>query len=145
MRDWLALLGYEVVLEPPLSLQPPLGSRGRRADSGVSCAAACFNPLPAGAYLIKARKHVYTLTPIRPPAARASASCLAASSSPPRARDHDGGRDLHGRGLPRQPRARRLGRAVARKDQQKELSGAEPQTTNNRMELMGAIMALARA
>ena len=29
------------------------------------------------------------------------------------------------------------------KSQEKELSGAEPQTTNNRMELMGAIMALA--
>ena len=28
-------------------------------------------------------------------------------------------------------------------DTEKELSGAEPQTTNNRMELMGAIMALA--
>ena len=25
-----------------------------------------FNPLPAGAYLIKARKRVYGLTPIRP-------------------------------------------------------------------------------
>jgi ribonuclease HI len=29
------------------------------------------------------------------------------------------------------------------KSQEKELSGGEPQTTNNRMELMGAIMALA--
>ena len=29
------------------------------------------------------------------------------------------------------------------KSQEKEFSGAEPQTTNNRMELMGAIMALA--
>ena len=29
------------------------------------------------------------------------------------------------------------------KSQEKELSGAEPRTTNNRMELMGAIMALA--
>ncbi|HTV51162.1 MAG TPA: hypothetical protein VME21_08235, partial [Steroidobacteraceae bacterium] len=25
-----------------------------------------FNPLPAGAYLLKARKRVFTLTPIRP-------------------------------------------------------------------------------
>jgi hypothetical protein len=25
-----------------------------------------LNPLPAGAYLLKARKRVYTLTPIRP-------------------------------------------------------------------------------
>jgi SAM-dependent methyltransferase len=65
VRDWLVLLGFEITLirrylyvwprthrEPP----PPHSLLHR----------GLLNPWPAGAYLIKARKHTYALTPIRP-------------------------------------------------------------------------------
>ena len=49
---------------------------------------------------------------------------------------------VHRRGVPRQPRARRLGRRAAPGSREKELWGGELATTNNRMELTAAIEAL---
>ena len=65
LRDWLQLLGYEVVLSRHYLFSQPWE---RAAGHGQRrfLRRGLFNPLPAGAYLIKARKHVYTLTPIRP-------------------------------------------------------------------------------
>ena len=63
VRDWLSLLGYEVVLQRHyLYCRPWAGenSRPRRI-----LRRGLFNPLPAAAWLIKARKHVYRLTPLR--------------------------------------------------------------------------------
>jgi SAM-dependent methyltransferase len=67
LREWLVLLGYEVVAASRyLYLSPwspglaPGESTGRVRRPGLTY------PLPAGAYLLKARKRVYTLTPIRP-------------------------------------------------------------------------------
>ena len=64
IRDWLGLLGYEVVQVRPFLYSRPW-ERGaphprRMLRRGL------FNPLPAGAYLLKARKRVYTMTLIRP-------------------------------------------------------------------------------
>ena len=72
VRDWLVLLGYEVVAARRYLFCSPW-------NSGLSAAAkpgvegggrilrrGIINPLPAGAYLLKARKRVYTMTPIRP-------------------------------------------------------------------------------
>lgn len=65
VRDWLVLLGYEVVatrhylFRGPWRGAHPHEGTGRYLRRGLS-------PLPAGAYLVKARKRVYTLTPIRP-------------------------------------------------------------------------------
>ena len=50
--------------------------------------------------------------------------------------------DIHRWRLPGQPRPRRLGRDPAPGDNEKELWGGEPETTNNRMELTAAIRAL---
>jgi len=65
LRDWLQLLGYEVVLSRHYLYSRPWE---RAAGHGPQrlLRRGLLNPLPAGAYLIKARKHVYTLTPIRP-------------------------------------------------------------------------------
>ena len=67
LREWLVLLGYEVVGRAALpvreSLEPGPGER-REHRQDAACR-GCY-PLPAGAYLLKARKRVYTLTPIRP-------------------------------------------------------------------------------
>jgi SAM-dependent methyltransferase len=67
VRDWLVLLGYEVVASrrylycSPWSAGLSAGEgTGRILNRGITY------PLPGGAYLLKARKRVYTLTPVRP-------------------------------------------------------------------------------
>jgi hypothetical protein len=66
VREWLVLLGYEVVAATrylylsPWSRGPSPGKTGRLLRPGITY------PLPAGAYLLKARKRLYTMTPIRP-------------------------------------------------------------------------------
>jgi len=64
-RDWLALLGFEVTAAKRYLFRLPfpprqtvnLSSSGWMESSGL---------LPANAYLLKARKRVYALTPVRP-------------------------------------------------------------------------------
>lgn len=63
--DWLTLLGYEVVLKRHYLYSRPW-QRGTGNGQRRILRRGLLNPLPAGAYLIKARKHVYTMTPIRP-------------------------------------------------------------------------------
>jgi len=67
LREWLVLLGYEVVAEQRYLYLGPW-SRGLAAGEGTGrmLRPGLTYPLPAGAYLLKARKRVYTLTPIRP-------------------------------------------------------------------------------
>lgn len=65
VRDWLVLLGYEVVSVQHYLFRSPWGS-GQSADAGALLRRGLTHPLPASAYLLKARKRVYTLTPIRP-------------------------------------------------------------------------------
>jgi len=67
LRDWLGLLSYEIVSLSPYLYHLPRAPGGeleatvaRMLDRGWSY------PWPAAAYVIKARKRVYTLTPIRP-------------------------------------------------------------------------------
>lgn len=67
LRDWLVLLGYEVVVSrrylycvPWGEPEAPSGSSSHMLRRGL------LNPVPAGAYLLKARKRVYALTPLRP-------------------------------------------------------------------------------
>ena len=66
VREWLVLLGYEIVTASrylhlsPWSRVAPTDGTARVLRRGLTY------PLPAGAYLLKARKRVYTMTPIRP-------------------------------------------------------------------------------
>jgi len=67
VADWLELLGYDVGLNRNYLFTPPWG--GTAPQTGVPSALlrrGWLKPWPAGAYLLKARKRVYTLTPIRP-------------------------------------------------------------------------------
>jgi SAM-dependent methyltransferase len=66
LRDWLKLLGFEIVDARRYLFSLPMGSSAPSAQSFVERAGAHLWPLFAGGYLIKARKRVYTLTPIRP-------------------------------------------------------------------------------
>jgi hypothetical protein len=67
LREWLVLLGYEVVeARRYLYSSPWSGARSSRGRTARLLRPGLTYPLPAGAYLLKARKRVYTLTPIRP-------------------------------------------------------------------------------
>ncbi len=63
VRDWLELLGYDIVTVRPYLYAAPWGEP-ERARGLIE--RSWLQPWPAGAYLLKARKRVYTLTPIRP-------------------------------------------------------------------------------
>ena len=67
VREWLVLLGYEVVAEQRYLYLGPW-SRGLAAGEGTGriLRPGLTYPLPGGAYLLKARKRIYTLTPVRP-------------------------------------------------------------------------------
>jgi SAM-dependent methyltransferase len=67
LRDWLVLLGYEIVSSRHYLYRLPLEPGGLAGDRGPNLLRrGLLNPLPASAYMIKARKRLYTVTPIRP-------------------------------------------------------------------------------
>jgi SAM-dependent methyltransferase len=67
VRDWLGLLSYEIVTSQPYLYHLPRTPGGTLEDVVPSMLhRGWFYPWPAAAYLVKARKRVYTLTPIRP-------------------------------------------------------------------------------
>jgi SAM-dependent methyltransferase len=67
LREWLVLLGFEVVAVRRYLYLSPWG-RGATAGGGTGrmLRRGLTYPLPAGAFLLKARKRVYALTPVRP-------------------------------------------------------------------------------
>jgi SAM-dependent methyltransferase len=65
LQDWLRLLGFEVGEARHYLHALPRTPRPGSDLPGVM-RRGLFNPLPAGAYLLKARKRVYGLTPIKP-------------------------------------------------------------------------------
>jgi SAM-dependent methyltransferase len=63
LADWLRLLGYEISESRRYLHELPWGEPAtgeRRLRRGL------FYPLPGGAYLLKARKRLHALTPLRP-------------------------------------------------------------------------------
>jgi len=70
LRDWLVLLGYEIVGSRRYLYRLPLEPGAGDAPGPALLRRGLFNPLPASAYLLRARKRLYTATPIRPRAAR---------------------------------------------------------------------------
>src|ERR1700722_13222708 len=67
VRDWLGLLSYEIVSQRAYLYRMPRDPRGS-IDASIPAMLhrRWFYPWPSAAYVIKARKRVYTLTPIRP-------------------------------------------------------------------------------
>jgi SAM-dependent methyltransferase len=65
VRDWLVLLGFEITLIRRYLYVWPGAYRQSPGPQGL-LKRGLLRPWPAGAYLIKARKHTYALTPIRP-------------------------------------------------------------------------------
>jgi SAM-dependent methyltransferase len=68
LRDWLELLGYEITAIQHYLFRLPIEPRVAAVDALLPGALrrGWSYPLPAGAYLLKARKRVLSLTPIRP-------------------------------------------------------------------------------
>ena len=67
VREWLKLLGYEVFAARRYLYRSPWAGGLAEGESAERLLRRGLTyPLPAGAYLLKARKQVYTLTPIRP-------------------------------------------------------------------------------
>jgi SAM-dependent methyltransferase len=67
VRDWLGLLSYEIVsVRPYLYCLPRIPSSSAASAVPSILRRGWFYPWPAGAYVIKARKRVYTMTRIRP-------------------------------------------------------------------------------
>ncbi len=67
VREWLALLGYEVfAARRYLYRSPWAGGLPEGEGAERLLRRGLTFPLPAGAYLLKARKQVYTFTPMRP-------------------------------------------------------------------------------
>ena len=85
VREWLALLGYEVFAARRYLYRTPWAG-GLAAGEGADrlLRRGLTFPLPAGAYLLKARKQVYTLTPMRPRLRRAMLGGLVKSAPPVR-------------------------------------------------------------
>jgi SAM-dependent methyltransferase len=63
VRDWLGLLGYEVVQQRMYLYSRPWGAQERATRRILR--RGLLNPLPPAAWMIKARKHVYRMTPLR--------------------------------------------------------------------------------
>lgn len=66
LRDWLKLLGFEIVDARRYLFTLPWGAVTPRPERFLETAGERLWPLLAGAYLLKARKRVYAVTPIRP-------------------------------------------------------------------------------
>jgi hypothetical protein len=104
-----------------------------------------FYPLPAGAYLIKARKRVYAVPPLRLRFCRERRRCSMGATARAVARQsHVSVVEIYTDGACRgNPGPGGWARArSSRAKHLRELSGAEAHTTNNRMELTAAIEAL---
>lgn len=66
VRDWLKLLGFEITDARRFLFTWPWGSAAPGAQRFLENTGSKLWPLFAGAYMLRARKRVYTLTPIRP-------------------------------------------------------------------------------
>ena len=66
LRDWLKLLGFEVTDARRYLFTWPWGGAVPRSQRLLEAMGNHLWPLLAGAYMLTARKRVYTLTPVRP-------------------------------------------------------------------------------
>lgn len=66
LKDWLKLLGFEVLDAQRYLFTLPWGSSAQSSHGFLERSGRRLWPLFAGGYLLKARKRVYALTPIRP-------------------------------------------------------------------------------
>ena len=67
VREWLVLLGYEIVATRAYLHCNPWGrGTAETSEHAAVLRRSWYDPLPAGAWMLKARKRIRALTPIRP-------------------------------------------------------------------------------
>jgi len=66
LRDWLKLVGFEIVDARRYMFGLPWSASSPASQRFFERTGNHLWPMLAGGYLLKARKRVYTLTPIRP-------------------------------------------------------------------------------
>lgn len=67
LKDWLALLGFDIIQQTPFFFRPPINHAGLlKYLKWLEIIGRWCWPFGSGAYLILARKRVMTLTPIKP-------------------------------------------------------------------------------
>lgn len=67
IKDWLALLGFDVVMTSGYFFRPPLHHEGvMRRLAFIEVAGARWCSMLSGAYILVARKRMLTLTPVKP-------------------------------------------------------------------------------
>jgi len=66
VRDWLVLLGYEIISVRRYLYAWPIAPRGGSPSLAGAMQRGWFYPWPASAYILKARKRLFGLTPLRP-------------------------------------------------------------------------------
>jgi hypothetical protein len=65
VRDWLKLLGFEIVDARRFLFTGPWGKAAPRSQRFFEIVGSKTWPFLAGAYMLKARKRIYSVTPIR--------------------------------------------------------------------------------
>ncbi len=145
LRDWVALLDFEVadvygyLGALPMAGRAPDARRSVRRNRAIGGA----RRLTAGGYLLKARKRVQTLTLVRPSRRVAPARPGAARRNPRAKCGPVTQVEIYTDGACRgNPGPGGWAALLIAGSERKELSGAEAETTNNRMELMAAISGL---
>lgn len=90
VKDWLALLGFDIVMVEPFFFRPPLNNEGvmRKLDFMETMGARWW-PRLGGAYLLVAKKRVTTFTPIKP-RWRPQRSLVGKLAGPAARNSHDG-------------------------------------------------------
>ena len=67
IKDWLALLGFDTVLQKSYFFRPPLQHEGSLERlSFMERYGSRWWPFPGGGYILVAKKRLTTLTPIKP-------------------------------------------------------------------------------
>jgi SAM-dependent methyltransferase len=88
LRDWLRLLGFDVLeVHRFLHTLPVARLHGGAIERRLESVGEWFGGHFGSAYLLKAKKRVYTLTPVRPKRRRASRSLVGALEPTTRAMD----------------------------------------------------------
>ncbi len=157
LRDWLELLTFDVPAATRYCHTLPIERFKQLQILPREEWAQRWLPVFSGGYMLRAQKRVQPLTPVRmwrrqprlrvvgglvEPTTRAPRARAAASGRRATRRAREVRRGVHRRRLSRQSGPGGWGVVLRAGERVKELSGGEPATTNNRMELKAAIEAL---
>ena len=147
VQDWLSVLGFRTLRRESVFYRPPVQRAGLLRRTGFLEALRYVFPHNGAVYVLKARKHTVPLTPTRWRWSSRRGLVSGGFARPHQRRGLNEWRCRQSSYLPTAPCRGNPGPggwgAILRfGEHEKELSGAQAQTTNNRMEMMAAIQGL---